>query len=128
MSGRLTTDFSKVFDRVLHGLMKFNLSILFGEALLCWMWSYLTGRTQRVKLEDYFSESIQCHSEVPQGSQFGPIFFILYINGALDLFENVSVLMGYADELKLFMTIKCIGDSQLFQKDLDHGAAVINLI
>jgi hypothetical protein len=31
------TDFSKVFDRVLHDLLKFNLSILFGGSLLCWM-------------------------------------------------------------------------------------------
>jgi hypothetical protein len=48
-----------------------------------------------------------------------PIFFILYINGVLYLFENFSVL-GYADDLKLFITIKCIGDCQLFQKDLDR--------
>jgi hypothetical protein len=34
-------------------------------------------------------------------------------------FENVSVL-GYADDLKLFMTIKCIKDCQLFQRDPDH--------
>jgi hypothetical protein len=31
----------------------------------------------------------------------------------------VSVL-GYADDLKLFMTIKCVGDCQLFQNDLDR--------
>jgi hypothetical protein len=31
----------------------------------------------------------------------------------------VSVL-GYADDLKLFMTMKCIGDCQLFQRDLDR--------
>jgi hypothetical protein len=71
--------------------------------VLCWMGSYLTNRTQRVKLEDYLSESIQCHSGVSQRSHLGPIFFILDINGALDIFENVSVL-GYADDLKLFMT------------------------
>jgi hypothetical protein len=108
------TDFSKAFDRVLHGLLKFNLSILFGGSLLCCLGSYLTGRTQRVKLEEYLSESIQCHSWVPQGSHLGPIFFILDINGALDIFENVNVL-EYADDLQLFMTIKCIGDCQLFQ-------------
>jgi hypothetical protein len=45
--------------------------------------------------------------------------FILDINRALDIFENVSVL-GYADDLKLLMTIKCIGDCQLFQRDLDR--------
>jgi hypothetical protein len=39
--------------------------------------------------------------------------------GALDLFENESVL-GYADDLKLFMKLKCIGDCQLFQRDLDR--------
>jgi hypothetical protein len=83
------------------------------------MGCYLTGRTQRVKLEDYLSELNQCHSGVPQGSHLGPIFFILDINRALDLFENVSVL-GYADDLNLFMTIKCIGDCQLFQRDLNR--------
>jgi hypothetical protein len=65
------------------------------------------------------SESIQYHSSVSQGSHLVPIFLILDINGALDIFENVSVL-GYADDLKLFMTIKCIGDCQLFQRDLDR--------
>jgi hypothetical protein len=81
-----------------------NLSILFGGSLLCWMGSYLTGRTQRVKLEDYLSESIQCHCGVSQGSHLGPIFLILDINGALDIFENVS-LLRYAEDLKdLFMT------------------------
>jgi hypothetical protein len=68
------------------------------------------------------SDSIQCHSGVPQGSHLGPI--ILDINGALDIFENVSVL-GYAEDLKLFMTIKCVGDCQLW---CQSGAAVINLI
>jgi hypothetical protein len=81
------------------------------------MGSSLTGRTQRVKLEDYLSESIQCHSGVPQASHLGPIFFILDINGALDIFENVSGLR-YADDLKRFM--KCVGDCQLFQRDLDR--------
>jgi hypothetical protein len=36
-------DFFKAFDRVLHDLLKFNLSILFDGSLLCWMGSYLTG-------------------------------------------------------------------------------------
>jgi hypothetical protein len=88
----VNTDFFKAFYRVLHGLLTFKISILFDGSLLCWMGSYLTGQTQRVKLEDYLSESIQCHSGVPQERHLGPIFFILDINGALDLFENVSVL------------------------------------
>jgi hypothetical protein len=52
-------------------------------------------------------------------SHLRPIFFILDINGAFDIFKNVSVL-GFADNPKLIMTIKCIGDYQLFQRDLDR--------
>jgi hypothetical protein len=113
------TEFSKAFDRVRRGLLKFNLSILFGGSLLCWMGSYLISRTQRVQLEDFLSELIQCNSGVTQRSHLGPKFFILDINGALYLFENVS-LFGYTNDLKLLMTIKCIGDCQLFQRDLDR--------
>jgi hypothetical protein len=64
-------DFSKAFDRELHDLLKFNLSILFGGLVLCWMGSYLTGRTQRIKLEDYLSESIQCQCRGSTGESLG---------------------------------------------------------
>jgi hypothetical protein len=45
----------------------------------------------------------------------GSIFFILDINAALDIFENVSVL-GYADDLKLFMTISASGIASCFKR------------
>jgi hypothetical protein len=111
------TDVSKSFDRVFHGLLQFNLSILFGGLLLCWMGSY---RTQRVKLKNYLSESIQCHFGIPQGNHLGPIFFILDINGASDLFENVSVL-GYADNLKLFMTINASGTASCSRASFERS-------
>jgi hypothetical protein len=47
-----------------------------------------------------WSETIHCHSGVPQGSHLGPLFFITDINDMLDIFENVGVL-AYADDLKL---------------------------
>jgi hypothetical protein len=63
--------------------------------------SYLTDRTQRVRFGDYLSETIYCHSGVPQGSHLGPLFLIADINDVLDIFENVRVL-AYVDELKLY--------------------------
>jgi hypothetical protein len=68
----VNTDFSKAFDRVNHGLLLSNLSVKFRGSLLCWMGSYLTYRTQQVKLDDFLSETIHCHSGVPQGSHLGP--------------------------------------------------------
>jgi hypothetical protein len=82
------------------------------------MGSYLTGKTQSVKLEELFVRSDSMSVRVLQRSHLGPILFILDINEALNFFENVGVL-GYADDVKLFMAIKCIGDCQLFQRDLD---------
>jgi hypothetical protein len=80
---------------------------------------YLTGRTQRVQVGDYLSETINCHSGVPQGSHLGPLFFVADINDVLDIFENVRVL-AYADDPKLYMRVSSTDDWRLFQQDLDR--------
>jgi Reverse transcriptase (RNA-dependent DNA polymerase) len=79
----------------------------------------LTGRTQRIKMEDYLSEFVYCHSGVPQDSHLGPLFFIDDVDGVLRIFEHVSAL-GYADDLKLFKQIVSVEDGQRFQSDLDR--------
>jgi Reverse transcriptase (RNA-dependent DNA polymerase) len=87
--------------------------------MLGWSGSYLTGRTQRVKLSDYVSEPVHCYSGVPQGSHLGPLFFIDDVDEVFRIFEHVSAL-GYADDLKLFMAINNVEDCQRFQDDLDR--------
>jgi Reverse transcriptase (RNA-dependent DNA polymerase) len=112
------TDFSKAFDRVNHALLGFNLSKDLEGPMLGWSGSYLTGRTQRVKLSDYVSEPVYCYSGVPQGSYLGPLFFIDDVDEVFRIFEHFSAL-GYADDLKLFMAINNVEDCQRFQDDLD---------
>jgi hypothetical protein len=90
------TDFSKAFDSVNHGLLLGTLTRKFRVPMIFWMGSYLTGRTQRVRVGDYLSETIYCHSDVPQRSHLGTLLFIADINDVLDIFENVKVL-AYAD-------------------------------
>jgi hypothetical protein len=46
------TDFSKAFDRVNHGLLLSTLTRKFRRPMIFWMGSYLTGRTQRVRVVD----------------------------------------------------------------------------
>jgi hypothetical protein len=89
------TDFSKVFDRVDHGLLLGTLTRKFRGSMIFWMGSNLTGRTQRVRVGNYLSETIYCHSGVPQGSHLGPLFFIADIYDVLDIFENVGVWTIY---------------------------------
>jgi hypothetical protein len=66
------TDFSKAFNLVNHGLLCFDLMRSFAAMMVAWFWSYLTGRTQRVRLDDFLSGVIYCHSGVPQSSHLGP--------------------------------------------------------
>ena len=72
---------------------------------LDWVRSYLSNRLQFVQF------NVQCCSPqticcgVPQGSNLGPLFFLLYIN---DL-NNVSTLVElilFADDTNLFMSHK----------------------
>jgi Reverse transcriptase (RNA-dependent DNA polymerase) len=111
------TDFSKAFDRVNNSWLCINLSKN-EEGSMCSSESYLTGRPQRVKLEDYLSEFVYCHSGVLQGSLLGPFFFIDDVDGVLRIFEHVSALR-FADDLKLFKQIVSVEDCQRFQSDLD---------
>jgi hypothetical protein len=83
--------------------------------MIFWMASYLTGRTQRVRLGDYLSGSIYCHSGVPQGSHHGLLFFIADFNDVLDILEHFGVL-AYADDLKLYMRVGSTDDCRLFSR------------
>jgi hypothetical protein len=113
------TDLLKAFDRVNHELLLGTMTRKIRGSMILWMGSYLTGRTQRVRVGDYLSEAIYCHSDVTQGKHLGLLFFIADINDVLDIFENVRVLT-YADDLKLYMRVSSTDDFRFFQQDLDR--------
>jgi hypothetical protein len=45
-----------------------------------WIREFLSGRTQRVRVDGKLSEEVRVASGVPQGSVLGPILFIAYVN------------------------------------------------
>jgi hypothetical protein len=65
---QVDTDFSKAFDQTNQGLLCFDLMRIFSGMMLAWFWFYLTGRTQRVRLDDFLSDVNYCHPGVPQGT------------------------------------------------------------
>jgi hypothetical protein len=56
---------------------------------------------------------------VPHGSHIGPVFYINNVDEVFQIFRHVSTL-GYANDLKLFMTIESVEDCHRFQSDLNR--------
>ena len=94
-------DLAKAFDTVPHDKLITKLERLgVIDVELDWFRSYITGRTQQVKIDSETSESLPCSFGVPQGSTLGPILFLVYINDLCQLQFQGSVL-SYADDTVL---------------------------
>ena len=111
-------DFKKTFDTVPHRRLLLKLkSYGIGGNLLSWINSFLTGRVQRVTLNNVYSEWSSVVSGVPQGSVLGPMLFLLYVNDISSIVN--SHLLLFADDIKLYRSIKSENDILLLQEDIN---------
>ena len=79
---------------------------------------YLTGKTKSVNDDGYKSEKRLISYGVPQGSDLGPIIFLIFINGLPNV-VFLSLALLFADYLKLIHCSK--NDSQdKLQIDLNN--------
>ena len=87
----LLNDLSKAFDCIDHTLLIAKLSA-FGVSPLSLklIYSYLSNRTQRIKINESFSNITDTEFVVPQGSVLVSLLFNIYM---IDLFTNAEILM-----------------------------------
>ena len=110
-------DFHKAFDKVPHQRLILKLkSHGMGNRIIDWIEQWLTDRRQRVVVDGEVSSWKSVLSGMPQGSELGPILFLVYIN---DLEEGVTgKILEFADDTKLFIKTREIGDKIMYKMTL----------
>ena len=103
-------DFRKAFDTVDHSILLDKL-YHYGVRGVAhdWISSYLTDRAQYVEYNGSKSKTLNIKCGVPQGSNLGPLLFLLYINDLAFVSPKLFSIL-FADDSNFFCTGQNLSD------------------
>ena len=109
----LFLDLSKAFDFINHRLLLNKLEeIGFNSDSILLISSFLSKRTQRVKLNNFYSDWLLVKQGVPQGTILGPLLFLLYVIDIQNVCSKDCKLIQYADDTVIYASHKSLSDAK----------------
>jgi hypothetical protein len=101
----ISLDSAKAFDKApYHAVLRALSEHGVRGNTLNWFASFLSGRTQRVRVGHTYSTSADVVSGVVQGSVVGPCLYTIFVDSLLrDL--RCSAVFCYADDIKLIFDV-----------------------
>ncbi|GFT18624.1 probable RNA-directed DNA polymerase from transposon BS [Trichonephila clavipes] len=104
-TGAVFLDIQKAFDRVwIDGLIYKLIMYNFPPAIIHILYSYLTNRKYKVRVNDTLSITHRVNIGVTQGSLLGPVLFNIYVN---DIPSHPRTMINlYADDTAISATYK----------------------
>ena len=102
----LLCDFSAAFDTVPHQVLLDKLA-LYGATpeTIRWFKRYLENRKQYVDVNGGISGMRKINYGVFQGSCGGPLLFIVFFNDIMELQDDQTMILGYADDNNYKITL-----------------------
>ena len=100
-------DFRKAFDLIDHNVLLENCNnIGIRPAVLSWLASYLSGRSQVTRYGNEISNRAVVGGGVPQGSRIGSVAFIVHINGCPGQSNKLIRVQKVIDPMRIGKKLK----------------------
>ena len=113
-TGALMFDMSAAFDTVEMDTVSSKLKLLgASENAVRWIQSYLSNRSQKVRIGEEMSESEEINLGTPQGSRLSPLLFNI-LTCDLDLYMKNGLCCNFADDTSISVEAK--SKNELVQK------------
>ncbi|XP_061643355.1 GRIP1-associated protein 1 isoform X3 [Phyllopteryx taeniolatus] len=115
----LFVDFSSAFNTIIPELLSSKLLQLSVSPAICqWIYSFLTGKTQQVRLGETTSSTRSISTGAPQGCVLSPLLFSLYMNDCTSTHPAVK-LLKFADDTTVIGLIKD-GDESAYRQEVER--------